>query len=218
MIGDCLCGGILDGKEEGGEWKGEKDDVGKLFQLALKRGYSKEGELFGGGDVVALINEYYEGKLEAEMVYGWDGEDVRRWIGQGSVCMVCYDADKDHSPIVKEGAKAHWAVLMGVCGKRKRKEGEGEQVRIQVDTLKEVQEGEEGMVEWVIARHGKTKRIGIWQLDALIESNGGLGNGAWESKGGTGRWNIPEDMEDLRGGIVKVQFIQMIDRSTIMDE
>ncbi|EDX14144.1 GD21053 [Drosophila simulans] len=60
-----------------------------------------------------------------------------------------YDADVNHAPCVKNGHRAHWALIVGYL----------------VDTQDRF---------YVLARHGKSRNLAVWPMDTLSHSNENL--------------------------------------------
>uniref|UniRef100_A0A1I8Q9J1 Actin maturation protease n=1 Tax=Stomoxys calcitrans TaxID=35570 RepID=A0A1I8Q9J1_STOCA len=74
---------------------------------------------------------------------------VREALQQGACVFVAYDPDYNHSPCLKSGHKAHWALVIGYL----------------------IKENDEF---FVIARHGKAKNLAVWSLQSLSDSNANL--------------------------------------------
>ncbi|XP_005182979.2 actin maturation protease [Musca domestica] len=74
---------------------------------------------------------------------------VRDALRQGACLFVPYDPDFNHSPCLKSGHKAHWALIIGYL----------------------ITDNDEF---YVIARHGKAKNLAVWSLQSLSDSNANL--------------------------------------------
>ncbi|XP_061395885.1 actin maturation protease [Musca vetustissima] len=74
---------------------------------------------------------------------------VRDALLQGACLFVPYDPDFNHSPCLKSGHKAHWALIIGHL----------------------IADNDEF---YVIARHGKAKNLAVWSLQSLSDSNANL--------------------------------------------
>uniref|UniRef100_A0A182XXQ1 Actin maturation protease n=1 Tax=Anopheles stephensi TaxID=30069 RepID=A0A182XXQ1_ANOST len=61
----------------------------------------------------------------------------------------CYDPDRNHTPCLNKGHRAHWALVVGYL----------------IDQFDDF---------YVFARHGKTKNLALWSLRDLSRSNGNL--------------------------------------------
>jgi hypothetical protein len=86
----------------------------RLLREALRRGFSRDGEMFCLDDLLALARD--ECGLEAA---SWlpPGElscaSVERALAGGARLLIAYDVDGGFSPQQAGGARAHWAVLCG---------------------------------------------------------------------------------------------------------
>ncbi|XP_017488596.1 PREDICTED: UPF0692 protein CG33108 [Rhagoletis zephyria] len=85
--------------------------------------------------------ELHQGRL--------DCAKVRAALEAGACVFVPYDPDYNHSPCLKHGHKAHWALIVGYL----------------ITDTKEF---------YVLARHGKARNIAVWSLAALSDSNANL--------------------------------------------
>ncbi|XP_037814925.1 UPF0692 protein CG33108 [Lucilia sericata] len=74
---------------------------------------------------------------------------VRESLQQGACMFVPYDPDFNHSPCLKFGHKAHWALIIGFL----------------ISDRNEF---------FVLARHGKAKNLAVWSLQSLSDSNSNL--------------------------------------------
>ncbi|KAM7364134.1 actin maturation protease isoform 2-T2 [Cochliomyia hominivorax] len=70
-------------------------------------------------------------------------------LQHGACIFVPYDTDFNHSPCLKYGHKAHWALIIGFLISDKND-------------------------FFVLARHGKAKNLAVWSLQSLSESNSNL--------------------------------------------
>ncbi|XP_073816375.1 actin maturation protease [Musca autumnalis] len=86
--------------------------------------------------------EMHEGRLNCAKV-----RDAL--VQQGACLFVPYDPDFNHSPCLKSGHKAHWALIIGYL----------------------ITDKDEF---YVIARHGKAKNLAVWSLQSLSDSNANL--------------------------------------------
>lgn len=78
-----------------------------------------------------------------------DCAKVRSALQAGACIFVPYDPDYNHSPCLKYGHKAHWALIIGYL----------------------INESNE---YFVIARHGKAKNLAVWSMTSLSDSNANL--------------------------------------------
>ena len=94
-----------------------------------------------------------------------------------------YDADRNHSPCLKNGHKAHWALLIGVLLRRKENSNhrksccslEGLQKNVHrirdVTSTCDIFSITDEKDIFFLAKHGKSQRIAIWSYESLKESN-----------------------------------------------
>lgn len=97
-----------------------------------------------------------------------------------------YDADRNHSPCLVNGHKAHWALLTGALF-HQNADFDRQKSSCFIEPLQEklyrINIGEPSceLVDKVckkdihfLAKHGKSKRIAIWSYDSLEKSNSNL--------------------------------------------
>ena len=83
---------------------------------AVKRGFSKRGEMFSCDNLCALANDLMSGRADGKVE---DGELIRNvrllWeeFSFGSLFLVPYDTDFNQEPCLRKGHKAHWALIIG---------------------------------------------------------------------------------------------------------
>ena len=83
---------------------------------AVKRGFSRRGEMFSCDDLCALANDLLGGRADAKVEDGDLIRDVRLlWeeFSNGSLLLVPYDTDFNQEPCLRKGHKAHWALIVG---------------------------------------------------------------------------------------------------------
>ncbi|GAM26469.1 hypothetical protein SAMD00019534_096440 [Acytostelium subglobosum LB1] len=61
-----------------------------MLQMSIKRGYSREGEMFSAFDLASITMDYF-----------------------GNPILVPYDADKNWRPCIQNGHRPHWAMIIG---------------------------------------------------------------------------------------------------------
>lgn len=103
--------------------------------------------------VVSLCHMY---GLAAEPCRKWTAIDVRNAIKKEQVVMICYDADKDHTPTNGGGQHAHWCLVAGCA----MSDDENVTRRCVL-----------GDDDYVIAYHGKSMHPGVWKVSTLLKSN-----------------------------------------------
>uniref|UniRef100_U5EX61 Actin maturation protease n=1 Tax=Corethrella appendiculata TaxID=1370023 RepID=U5EX61_9DIPT len=129
--------------------------AGLLLDEVKKLGYSNNGEMFSTQQMSELLGKILSRKqLDNEITNmvicgAYCDSTIEIKLKLGAILLVPYDSDYDHAPCLKFGHRAHWALIVGYL----------------VDEDKKF---------YVIARHGKTKNLAVWQLSDLIRSNSNL--------------------------------------------
>jgi len=156
-------------------------ELKSLFKEALHMGITKQGEMFsaaGLGRLASCFNINYmlgEGTLNNTRV-------ILELLSQGKVLLVPYDADFNHQPCLKKGHKAHWAVVYGFLIRtdmediavHNTEELGGNCYRIHNLSGSQILSRTTKESVYLIAKQGKSKRVGIWSLSDLAESNANL--------------------------------------------
>ncbi|KAF5274389.1 hypothetical protein FQA39_LY07269 [Lamprigera yunnana] len=139
-----------------------KDIVKALYEEAKNAGFTYNGELFSAKDFTVLAQKQLSNKVTLYSGY-LDCEEVKEFLLDGGLI---YDCDKNHSPSMNKGSKAHWAAVSGII--------------ITSDDC------------YVIAKHGKSKNTAIWNLKTLADSNAQLEEFAEARKLSGRKYKIPE--------------------------
>ncbi|KNC25068.1 hypothetical protein FF38_11830 [Lucilia cuprina] len=84
-----------------------------------------------------------------EEVYKTTKRTIPMLFVRGDGVILVYDPDFNHSPCLKFGHKAHWALIIGYLINDKNE-------------------------FFVLARHGKAKNLAVWSLQSLSDSNSNL--------------------------------------------
>lgn len=92
-----------------------------LLQTAIKRKYTNNGEMFSANWLLDLLKEnLHQASIkmpEKVRSYIYDGElnseFIKEKLRQHCMLLVPYDADKNHSPCLLSGHKAHWTLICG---------------------------------------------------------------------------------------------------------
>ncbi|XP_041969016.1 UPF0692 protein CG33108 [Aricia agestis] len=138
----------------------------ELFNITKMEGFSNNGEMFSCNNMAKLADKAIS-LAEFDNVRfhvkegGLFSEDTVIDLLNGAALLVAYDADCNHAPCERKGHTAHWALICGVI------------------IVSEVSEGEytsDPNNVYVLSRHGKSKYLSAWKLDALAKSNQNL----WE--------------------------------------
>lgn len=131
----------------------EKITAKELLEQGLSHNFTKNGEMFSVVNLLTILRlnqQHFHPETETVLYDGpLDAEKIKTELKSGSILLVAYDADVNHSPALLNGHKAHWALVVGYL------------------ITKEEQ-------FYVLARHGKSKYFALWSLKALSESNSGL--------------------------------------------
>jgi hypothetical protein len=90
---------------------GEEVSVDKVQELAIKKGYSKQGEMFSVENMADLASAILD--TEA-MIASTDAvNDMVDELLGGWMLLVPYDCAHNHHPAMLQGRKAHWALITG---------------------------------------------------------------------------------------------------------
>ncbi|XP_044264913.1 UPF0692 protein CG33108 [Tribolium madens] len=122
--------------------------VQSLLETAKNEGFTNNGEMFSVQNMATLARL----SLKSTSVQVYSGllntKEIKEFLLNGAHLLVPYDTDKDNSPGLLNGSRAHWAIICGA-----------------VETESDF---------YVIARHGKAINVAIWKLSDLSESNAQL--------------------------------------------
>ena len=164
-----------------------------LLQLAKERGVSKNGEIFA----VEFLRDIACDQLDsctAEVV-SLDSVDISDTLLNSKALLVPYDADKDHTPCLEKGHKAHWCLVVGMaivlpadqnysdvldcCTPNASLPGhfivkEEKRESFLTHTQSTLMSSSSPAEVYVFARHGKSSHLGLWKYSDLLESNGNL--------------------------------------------
>ncbi|XP_039757675.1 UPF0692 protein CG33108 [Pararge aegeria] len=137
----------------------------ELLNITKVVGYSNNGEMFSCKNM-GLLAEKAISLAELENINfcvktgGLFSEEIILELLNGAVLLVPYDADFNHSPCLKHGHTAHWALVCGIV--------------VVTDP------GDNYMSDpnnvFVLSRHGKSRFVAAWTLAELDKSNKNL----WE--------------------------------------
>lgn len=178
MLGGC-CTGASD----------DKAHPEALLQAVKEHKMSKNGEIFAVEYLEDIARDHLQCQAEVVELVSVDVLDV---ILQGKALLVPYDADKDHTPCLEKGHKAHWCLLVGFAvvlsssfdnpfilqcyspgsslpGHLVVREDQKASVLGNKATLMQ-----SAAQLYVFTRHGKSTHLGLWKFTSLLESNGNL--------------------------------------------
>nr|XP_021194925.2 LOW QUALITY PROTEIN: UPF0692 protein CG33108 [Helicoverpa armigera] len=135
----------------------------ELLSIAKLEGFTSNGEMFSCKQMVKLAEKAFSlaevDNLRCNLKRGglFSSETIERLIN-GAVLLVPYDADCNHSPCLRNGHTAHWALVCGVIVIN----DPGEHY---ISDPKNV---------YVLCKHGKSKYLAVWSLYDLAQSNNNL--------------------------------------------
>ncbi|XP_057693975.1 actin maturation protease isoform X2 [Corythoichthys intestinalis] len=161
-------------------------DMGAIFQAALARGFTAQGEMFSARNMALLAEEVCGCKAEllSGRLSGRNATRIIKHLWNRQPVLIPYDEDYNHEPCQRSGHKAHWAVASGVL--LGMDQGDPGTDITQPDPtlpwihllqdfsspstcpsadnshLKEV---------YILAKQGKSLRYQLWNLDDVIRSN-----------------------------------------------
>ncbi|XP_055642273.1 actin maturation protease-like [Toxorhynchites rutilus septentrionalis] len=129
-----------------------------FLEMAIAKGYSNNGEMFSAQQLNDLFSiglednrhlEEYKPVIHTLVGGSMDEPTVKIKLRLGSIFLVPYDPDRNHTPCLNRGHKAHWALITGYL----------------IDQFDDY---------YVFARHAKTRNLALWSLRDLALSNANL--------------------------------------------
>ncbi|XP_077579039.1 actin maturation protease [Stigmatopora nigra] len=164
-------------------------DMATIFQAALSRGFTAQGEMFSARNMASLAEEVCGCKTEL-LSGGLSGKNTTKIINHlwnRQPVLIPYDEDYNHEPCQRGGHRAHWAVATGVLLGTDKREVSSDTtpadptlpwIHLQQDlsspstcpsadspSLREI---------FILAKQGKSLRYQLWKLDDVTRSNGQL--------------------------------------------
>lgn len=171
-----------------------------ILEYAITNGLSKKGEMFSSDVMKQLIETHLP--CRAEIINIKSPNTLQELLSEvilgHSTVLVPYDADKNHSPCLARGHKAHWCLVVGVClvldsiapltldllkccqlepGSLSHYvlcDDSTEAFSQHIKTNPTVSQLLECNHVYVFARHGKSSHLGLWSLRDLMRSNDNL--------------------------------------------
>lgn len=164
-----------------------------ILEYARHSRLTKQGEMFSAQYVKQIGTEYLSLKTD---VLPTDNltktELIQLLLSPTQAVLVPYDADKNHTPSLEEGHKAHWCILTGLAVSLRQISERGH-IKLQCYT-EQAREGhlvlrDSSAQEFidmllsgelqinrlhVFARHGKSRHMGLWSWEELKRSNKNL--------------------------------------------
>lgn len=156
-----------------------------LVQTAKHNAYTEQGEMFSASDMAKLAEEVCGCRVQ-RLSGGMMGENttvILKHLAGGQPVLIPYDEDFNHEPCLRNGHKAHWAVVSGILlGLR---QGCVDSKHFPPDvTLPWLHLSQnEASVSWpmdgieevfVLAKQGKSLRYQLWKFELLTQSNSQL--------------------------------------------
>ncbi|XP_026491013.2 actin maturation protease [Vanessa tameamea] len=137
----------------------------ELLNITKMKGYSNNGEMFSCKDMAKLAEQAISLAEIANLnCYVKTGgifcEKIILELINGATLLVAYDADCNHSPCLRHGHTAHWALVCGIVIVK----DPGNSYTADPSNV------------YVLCRHGKSRYLSAWTLDELDKSN----NNLWE--------------------------------------
>ncbi|KAL4710214.1 hypothetical protein ACJJTC_005387 [Scirpophaga incertulas] len=135
-----------------------------IMKISKEEGYTNNGEMLSCKHMSMLAAKVFGlakfNKIQCSLgIDGLNNSDVIEKLLNGAILLVPYDADFNHSPCLKKGHTAHWAIVCGI---------------LIVDDPSNSHESSNNI--YVLCKHGKSKYLAAWTLKDLSESNSNL----WE--------------------------------------
>lgn len=155
-----------------------------LLARAKDMGYSKQGEMFSAQNLLDLSHRELNCTGTVLQTNSVDVRDLLMALTEGKAIVVPYDADKDHSPCLAGGTKAHWCTLVGFAVLSDSTLSVPRQnpsdfyvnltpMSAQHLLCHELIEVDKNDI-YLFARHGKSRHLGLWSYSSLMESNANL--------------------------------------------
>ncbi|KAL0869377.1 hypothetical protein ABMA27_007619 [Loxostege sticticalis] len=137
----------------------------EILNITKLEGYTHNGEMFSCKYMAKLAKKVFSLAELDNIKYsvqngGLFSQETIEKLLEGAVLLVPYDADFNHSPCLRKGHTAHWALVCGVIVL----EDPGDSYESKPDNV------------YVFSRHGKSRFLAAWDLEKLDKSNKNL----WE--------------------------------------
>ena len=150
-----------------------------LLAQAMKKCYSKQGEMFSAANLLNLAQS--ELNCKGSLLNSKEIEvfDILSALTEKKAIVVPYDADKDHSPCLARGHRAHWCTLVGFAViAESLLHSKTLHVRLtptEADqNLQKEWTGVDKSDVYLFARQGKSRHLKLWSYASLMESNANL--------------------------------------------
>uniref|UniRef100_UPI00398F0312 actin maturation protease isoform X2 n=1 Tax=Pristiophorus japonicus TaxID=55135 RepID=UPI00398F0312 len=156
-----------------------------IVDCAMARGYTAQGEMFSGANMVKLAEEVFRcrGELLNNGLMGRNRARIMHHLWAGYPVLIPYDEDFNHEPCLRKGHKAHWAVISGVllglkCGLSEDTCEEDPDIpglfQLRAD-VPGARYPEECVVHThLLAKQGKSLKYQLWEYERVHASNAQL--------------------------------------------
>eukprot|EP00092_Neocalanus_flemingeri_P011317 GFUD01012196.1.p1 GENE.GFUD01012196.1~~GFUD01012196.1.p1 ORF type:complete len:315 (+),score=124.40 GFUD01012196.1:80-1024(+) len=166
---------------------GEGVQVDQVQELAIRMGYTKQGEMFNVDDMAYLASTVLgtEALISATAALS-DNEWVVEQLTGGWLLLVPYDCAHNHHPAMEGGRKAHWALITGFALAMDASEDisdiETETKNSLVHLVTGIPQKEKisrlitgnNVKLLLLARQSKSLVLGLWDKEELVSSNNNL--------------------------------------------
>ncbi|CAF4797867.1 unnamed protein product [Pieris macdunnoughi] len=134
----------------------------ELLNIVIAEGYSNNGEMFSCQNMVQLVEKVLnlskKNNASFHLRHGLYSKEIILELLNGATLLVAYDADCNHSPCLRNGHTAHWALVCGI---------------IIIDDPNGYYLSDPNNI-YIFCRHGKSKYLAMWRLADLDSSNKNL--------------------------------------------
>ena len=156
----------------------------RLLARAKDMGYSKQGEMFSALNLLDLAHRELHCTGAVLQTNSVSVHELLMALTEGKAVVVPYDADKNHSPCIAGGTKAHWCTLVGFAVLSDsamsvpRQNPSDVYISLTPMTARhlvchDLMEVDKHDI-YLFARHGKSRHLGLWSYSSLVESNANL--------------------------------------------
>ena len=144
----------------------------EVQELAIKRGFSSQGEMFSASDMADLSKEVLGGGELMAISSLLDKAWLVSVLAEGRHLLVPYDCGANHSPCLEGGKRAHWALVVGLaCRPAAFCKGTPLDLASGWSWQGEPPAPSEMTDEvMLVARQSKSLVLGLWDRDELVES------------------------------------------------
>nr|XP_022333801.1 UPF0692 protein C19orf54 homolog [Crassostrea virginica] len=177
-----------------------------VLQSSQNLGLSLQGELFSAYDMAKLAEEMLGCTSAVLDMRDSNSKDILlKHLASNHPVLVPYDGDANNSPCLKNGHKAHWALLTGFLvslEKSIKLDNEGITGDTELHSLHHLTPAKSRELNnqiraasdvFVYGVQGKSRNIGLWSLQSLLASNANLEEVDPRREIETGQFIIPQE-------------------------